>query len=344
MDMDPVSRRGFLGLSGGAIICTLAGQKIRADEEANLPKLSRKLKVPPKVAAAKNDPGITKTAIQGNRKEYWITAEQRRWNIVPTNKDQMMNRKVKVRGGKQFQAYAYRQYSANFAAPLGPATIPGPLIDAEIGDTVIIHFRNLLPTPVTMHPHGVFYSNEMDGAYKGWYTDPGGFVQKNRTFTYVWECVEGTQGTWMYHDHGPMDPIPLYKGLFGPMVIRDPNEPRPDREFFLGFHSFTGAATGLREEFSCINGKSYAGNTPTLEAKLGERVRWHVYGLDEDFHTFHIHGHRWEENGAIIDNKTFGPGDSFKIDIVEDNPGRWFYHCHVFSHLHHGMNGWYLVS
>jgi FtsP/CotA-like multicopper oxidase with cupredoxin domain len=28
---------------------------------------------------------------------------------------------------------------------------------------------------------------------------------------------------------------------------------------------------------------------------------------------------------------------------VEDNPGRWFYHCHVFSHLHMGMNGWYLV-
>ena len=30
--------------------------------------------------------------------------------------------------------------------------------------------------------------------------------------------------------------------------------------------------------------------------------------------------------------------------IVEDNPGRWFYHCHVFSHLHMGMNGWYVVA
>ena len=83
--------------------------------------------------------------------------------------------------------------------------IPGPLLDATVGDTLVVHFRNAVPLPVTMHPHGVFYSNEMDGAYKGYWTDPGGFVQKGRTFTYVWECPEGTQGTWMYHDHGPFE-------------------------------------------------------------------------------------------------------------------------------------------
>ena len=46
----------------------------------------------------------------------------------------------------------------------------------------------------------------------------------------------------------------------------------------------------------------------------------------------------------MVDNQTLGPGDSFTAAFVEDNPGRWFYHCHVFSHLHEGMNGWYLVS
>ena len=46
----------------------------------------------------------------------------------------------------------------------------------------------------------------------------------------------------------------------------------------------------------------------------------------------------------MIDTKTLGPGDSFSFEIVEDNPGRWFYHCHVFSHLHMGMNGWYIVD
>ena len=65
----------------------------------------------------------------------------------------------------------------------------------------------------------------------------------------------------------------------------------------------------------------------------------------DNFHTFHLHGHRWTNDaGKSIDNETLGPGDSITASFVEDNPGRWFYHCHVFSHLHTGMNGWYLVS
>lgn len=119
----------------------------------------------------------------GQTREYWIAAEERRWNIVPTHRDQRR-------------------------------------------------------APVMMHPHGIFYANEMDGAYKGKWTDPGGFVQRNRTFTYVWECREGTEGTWLYHDHGPMDPLPVFRGLHGPLVIRKPGEPRPNREFFLAFHTF----------------------------------------------------------------------------------------------------------
>ena len=80
-------------------------------------------------------------------------------------------------------------------------------------------------------------------------------------------------------------------------------------------------------------------------ASVGQRVAFHVYGVDNFFHTFHLHGHRWSEpDGRIVDNKTFGPADSFRFEFVEDNPGRWFYHCHVFQHLHQGMNGWYVVS
>jgi FtsP/CotA-like multicopper oxidase with cupredoxin domain len=203
----------------------------------------------------------------------------------------------------------------------------------------------MLKAPVTMHPHGIFYANEMDGTYKGKWTDPGGFVQPGRTFTYVWECHEGTEGTWLYHDHGPMDPLPVFKGLHGPLVIRKPGEARPEAEFFLAFHTWDPSVTGLNGIYYCINGKAYAGNTPNLEAKVGQRVAFHVYGVDNFFHTFHVHGHRWTEpDGTIVDNKTFGPADSFRVEFVEDNPGRWFYHCHVFQHLHQGMNGWYLVS
>jgi hypothetical protein len=102
----------------------------------------------------------------------------------------------------------------------------------------------------------------------------------------------------------------VFKGLFGPLIIRRPGVPVPDREFFLKFHSFTPLATGLDNTFSCVNGRAYAGNTPTLRAKVGQTVAFHVFALDNDFHTFHLHGHRWTDpdGGLVIDNKTIALG------------------------------------
>ena len=351
-----LDRRGFLALGGGMFFCTLAGQKISAsDGQIDIDAHAKGLAVPPKVAAAEAaradasavpDAGRTELAAfttGGPAREYWITAEPVEWDIVPTRRDQMMN--MPIKGKTKFTAWAYRAWTPHFKKPLGPATVPGPLLEASVGETLIIHFRNQLRSPVTMHPHGIWYSNEMDGGYKGKFTDPGGFVQHGRTFTYVWEAKPGTEGTWLYHDHGPMDPLPVFKGLFGPLVIRKPGEAPAEAEFFLAFHTFDPSITGLRGTYYCVNGKAYAGNTPTLEARVGQRVRFHVYGIDNFFHTFHLHGHRWSEaDGRIVDNKTFGPADSFSFELTEDNPGRWFYHCHVFQHLHQGMNGWYLVS
>lgn len=345
MSIDSFDRRSFLGIAGGALVCTIGGRQFEINTKTNYNQLARQVPVPPKVAAARNNPQISKASIAGNRKEYWIQAEPVMWNIVPRKRDQMMGQPVRV-GRTRGQAYAYRRYEPNFTRPMGPATVPGPLLDATVGDTLVVHFRNTVPIPVTMHPHGAFYSAEMDGAYKGFWTDPGGFVQRGRTFTYVWECPPGTQGTWLYHDHGPFEVTGIPKGLFGPMVIRDPDEPRPDREYFLGFHSYLpGVVAPNRRTLWAINGRAYTGNTPNLRAKVGDDVAMHIYGIDDFFHTFHIHGHRWQEpGGTIMDNKTFGPGDSFRVRWIEDNPERWLYHCHVFSHLHAGMSGWYIVD
>lgn len=352
----PLGRRQFLEGASGLLICTLAGQKILVDEPADVEALSKQVETPPKVAKADAAAGAGAGAgaaatprVQGvagpnSTREYWIAAEPVRWNIVPTGRDQMMDERVK--GRTRFTAYAYRAYSRNFGAPIGRASIPGPLLEVKVGETLIVHFRNKLPTPVTMHPHGLFYANDMDGAYKGRFTDPSGFVRTNREFTYRWEAREGMEGAWFYHDHGPMDPVPLFKGLFGPIVVRPSSGERPDREFFLFFHDLQPMATGLRKSFSAVNGRAYAGNTPTLRARSGQEVAIHVYGMDNNFHTFHLHGHRWIDPGTerLIDNKTFGPGDVLSVPFTADNPGRWFYHCHVFSHLHMGMNGWFIVD
>lgn len=351
--MSPFGRRQLLAdAAGGLFLCTLGGQKVLSTEKADVEALSTEIEVPPKVAAARargdyaasGSAGSVLTQDTPGQREYWIRAETMRWNIVPTKRDEMMGQKVK--GKKTFDAYGYRPYSANFAEPLGPATIPGPLIEANVGDTIVIHFQNKIKdTPVTIHPHGVQYSVDMDGAYKGKYTDPGGFVQKNDRFDYIWEAIPESEGAWLYHDHGPMEPLTIYKGLFGPVIIRDPSKPQPNREFFTAFHSFLPVATGLDTAFYCINGRAYTGNTPTAEANVGDDVAFHVYAIDDDFHTFHVHGHRWEDpSGRVVDNVTLGPGDMYTARFIENNPGRWLYHCHVFSHLHQGMSAWYLVN
>jgi FtsP/CotA-like multicopper oxidase with cupredoxin domain len=365
MDLGHLDRRGFLAVGGGGFICTLAGEKLRVDEPADLDRLARNLKTPPKVAKARArgdgnaalmdaETGAARTAapvslasargVSADR-EYWIRAEKKKWKIVPTEFDEMMGRPVS--GKTRFEAWVYREYEPDFAAPLGSATIPGPLIEANVGESVAVHFQNAVSSPVTIHPHGIFYTEEFDGSYKGEFTDPGGFVQPGETFTYQWDAREGTSGLWLYHDHGPMDPVPTYKGLFGGLIIRDPADPNPpDVEHFVFMHALTPVATGLSRAFSCVNGRAYAGNTPTFEATVGQRVAFHVVGIDNDFHTFHLHGHRWQDgvDGPVIDTKTIGPAESYSLAFDEDNAGRWFYHCHVFSHLHMGMNGWYVVS
>src|ERR1700760_428303 len=195
MDMD---RRGFLALGGGMFFCTLAGQKISADEgQIDVDKHAKGLAVPPKVAAADAAAGgaaagasavgghpesalgagtteLAAFTTNGPAREYWIQAEPVEWDIVPTGRDQMMN--MPIKGKTKFTAWAYRAYTPHFKKPLGPAKVPGPLLEVSVGATMVVHFRNKLKSPVTMHPHGIFYSNDMDGGYKGKFTQTRGCV------------------------------------------------------------------------------------------------------------------------------------------------------------------------
>lgn len=39
----------------------------------------------------------------------------------------------------------------------------GPLMRAEVGEVMKVHFRNKIPHPVTVHPHGVRYDKSHEG-------------------------------------------------------------------------------------------------------------------------------------------------------------------------------------
>ena len=352
---DRIDRRSFLGVGAGALVCTIGGQRVvlrDAKDARRADALARKVGKP-KARAALAAPGSAaqgtfpspQPAPGGRRVEYWIEARSVMWDVVPTGRDEWHDRRI---GGKhRFRALVYQEMTAGFGKPRGPARMPGPTLRAEVGDLLVVHFRNgdeRFGQPLTMHPHGVRYNPNYDGAYLGDYTRAGGFIEPGEEFTYLWEATPDAVGVWPYHDHGPNHTLNTFRGLFGSIIIRERGAKWPDVENVLFLHSLAPPVTGIGRLFQTINGRAYAGNVPTITAKVGQDVAFHAIGADNNFHDFHIHGHRWKgASGAFIDTPSVGPNDTITARFTEDNPGRWLYHCHVYSHQDNGMAGWYDV-
>jgi FtsP/CotA-like multicopper oxidase with cupredoxin domain len=345
------TRRSFFGLSAGAaLLCTIGGKEVRLDDPQAARKadsVAAQVSRPP--GAAPEDRLSFQTPRPrpgGTTREYWIQARTRRWDVAPTRRDDWHGRPVP--GKRGFVALVYQLMQPGYAGPAGPPLIPGPTLRAEVGDVLVVHFRNAatqLRQALTLHPHGVRYTPDYDGIYLGDHTRVGGFVAPGEEFTYAWEATPDSVGVWPYHDHGPNHTLNTFRGGFGAIVIRARGARPPDVEHVLFLHQLLPPVTGLPRAFQAINGRAFAGNTPTIHARVGQDVALHVIGMDDNFHDFHIHGHRWKDAaGAFVDTSTVGPNETITARFIEDNPGRWLYHCHVFSHQDAGMAGWYMVS
>ena len=91
--------------------------------------------------------------------------------------------------------------------------ILGPIIRAEVGDILHVHFTNRAGRKYSVHPHGLFYEKNSEGALyedktSGKDKEDDG-VPPNEKYTYVWE-VKSEHGpteadsdclTWVYHSH-----------------------------------------------------------------------------------------------------------------------------------------------
>jgi FtsP/CotA-like multicopper oxidase with cupredoxin domain len=150
---------------------------------------------------------------------------------------------------------------------------------------------------------------------------------------------------WPYHDHGPHEAESVERGLFGAIVVRPRDEPPPDVEHTLVLHHLGPDVLGGEHHAAAVNGRAYAGNTPTPRARAGQDVAFDVLTLGDEAHTFHIHGHRWTgASGAPEDASALLPAQGLRARFREDAPGRWLYHCHVRAHMHYGMAGFYEVG
>jgi FtsP/CotA-like multicopper oxidase with cupredoxin domain len=226
---------------------------------------------------------------------------------------------------------------------------PGPTIEAIEGDRVRILVTNHLPEPTTLHWHGLFVPNGMDGV--------SGLTQKpiQPGETYAYEFTLKQHGTYLYHPHADeMTQIAL--GMEGFFIIhpKEPENPRVDRDFAIFLHEWfvePGSSTpnpNVMTDYNLFsfNSRVYPGTAP-LVAKLGDRVRVRFANITQESHAIHIHGHRfwvtqtdggdippsaqWPETTVLVP-----PGTTRTVEFIADNPGDWPLHCHM---LHHPMNG-----
>jgi mannose-6-phosphate isomerase-like protein (cupin superfamily) len=99
--------------------------------------------------------------------------------------------------------------------------VPGPTIEASIGDTVLFRLKNSLPEPTSIHWHGLRIPAVMDGTNA---------VRPGETFEYRFRLPEA--GTFWYHPHvNEMEQ--LERVLYGAIIVRGPDEPTLDDERVL---------------------------------------------------------------------------------------------------------------
>jgi FtsP/CotA-like multicopper oxidase with cupredoxin domain len=111
---------------------------------------------------------------------------------------------IKTARGMKTKAWAYN------------GQVPGPLIEANVGDTLIVHLTNNLPEGTSIHWHGVELPAEMDGSHLSQLEVPPG-----ETYTYKYKVLN--PATHWYHPHfRTNEQIDL--GLAGPLILRDPAE------------------------------------------------------------------------------------------------------------------------
>jgi len=204
-----------------------------------------------------NDVGGAPFANNGVTRPYFIAADPVDWDYAPLHMnaitgepfDDVANTYVQSGPGRIGSTYVkclYRAYSdASFKhlvprpAADGYFGLLGPVIRAEVGDTIRVSFRNNCSIPASMHPHGVFYTKSSEGAP---YNDGTNGADKaddavptGGKHTYIWQVPEragpgpsdGSSVMWMYHSH--TDEVgDTYAGLMGPMVVTRRGMARPD--------------------------------------------------------------------------------------------------------------------
>lgn len=105
--------------------------------------------------------------------------------------------------------------------------IPGPTLRLNVGDTAIVRLINELPYPTGIHWHGIELANSADGTE----VTQNGVVPAFASIppappggTYLYKFTVTRPGIFWYHPHHHHSPNRVFRGLYGMIVVTDPNE------------------------------------------------------------------------------------------------------------------------
>ena len=107
-------------------------------------------------------------------------------------------------------------------------SIPGPTIQVEPDDQVVIRVINYLPEPTSIHWHGLDIPNVMDGVPD---IEPSPLIGPGQYFDYRFRIVN-PPGTHMYHTHVDSSKQQML-GLGGAFIILDPEEKACGDYFYM---------------------------------------------------------------------------------------------------------------
>ncbi|KAK1336234.1 hypothetical protein QTO34_004038 [Cnephaeus nilssonii] len=312
--------------------------------------------------------GISHPKMKGRQRRYFIAAEKILWDYGPQGYNKFSGLPLNASGsdselyftqgdnrigGKYWKAQYIEYVDATFTrrkrlseaeAHLG---ILGPVIRAEVGDTLLVTFANKADKVYSILPHGVVYDKASDAAPNiDGFVKPGAHVKPGETFTYRWtvpESVSPTAGdppclTYLYFS--AVEPIKdTSAGLVGPLLVckkgalnADGTQKGIDKEFYLLFTVFDENLSRYLDEniqkftlrpFSvdkedkefvksnrmhAINGYMY-GNQPGLNMCKKDRVSWHMIGMgtDTDMHGVYFQGNTIHLRGTHRDTLALFP-------------------------------------
>jgi len=159
--------------------------------------------------------------------------------------------------------------------------VPGPVLKAKKGDTLVVRVQNNLPEATMVHWHGIRLPATMDGT--GEVQKP---IQPGDCFEY--RFIVPDAGTFWYHSH-QNETVQMEKGMYGGIVIEDDTDPAMDDDRILVLDDMKLSSNnefkqhgplgrwierhdGREGSTNLINGKE----TLALQMFAGQTERWRI--------------------------------------------------------------------